>query len=159
MIALLGYRADDAVVVLAAITLMGSILGFLRYNTYPATVFMGDGGSQFLGFSAGVLAILLTQDDNPMLSSALPLLLLGLPILDTLYVMFQRISQGHSPFHADKNHIHHKLLSPRPRTTSPLGCSILMISAPISARLVAISGPANNMPSSTTRRPLSGPLP
>lgn len=111
MIALLGYRADDAVVVLAAITLMGSILGFLRYNTYPATVFMGDGGSQFLGFSAGVLAILLTQDDNPMLSSALPLLLLGLPILDTLYVMFQRISQGHSPFHADKNHIHHKLLS------------------------------------------------
>jgi UDP-GlcNAc:undecaprenyl-phosphate GlcNAc-1-phosphate transferase len=111
MIALLGYRADDAVVVLAAITLMGSLLGFLRYNTYPATVFMGDGGSQFLGFAAGVLAILLTQDEHPMLSSALPLLLLGLPILDTLYVMCQRIARGQSPFHADKNHIHHKLLS------------------------------------------------
>jgi UDP-GlcNAc:undecaprenyl-phosphate GlcNAc-1-phosphate transferase len=111
MIALLGYRADDAVVVLAAITLMGSLLGFLRYNTYPATVFMGDGGSQFLGFAAGVLAILLTQDEHPMLSSALPLLLLGLPILDTLYVMCLRIARGQSPFHADKNHIHHKLLS------------------------------------------------
>jgi UDP-GlcNAc:undecaprenyl-phosphate GlcNAc-1-phosphate transferase len=111
MIALIGYRAGDAVVVLAAITLMGSILGFLRYNTYPAAVFMGDSGSQFLGFSAGVLAILLTQVDNPLLSTALPLLLLGLPILDTLYVMFQRIARGQSPFHADKNHIHHKLLS------------------------------------------------
>lgn len=111
MIGLLAYRTDDTVVVLAAITLMGSLLGFLRYNTYPATVFMGDGGSQFLGFSAGVLAILLTQGDQPLLSSALPLLLLGLPILDTLYVMGQRIARGQSPFLADKNHIHHKLLS------------------------------------------------
>ena len=89
---------------------MGSLLGFLRYNSYPARVFMGDGGSQFLGFTVGVLAVVLTQDASMPLSAALPLLLLGLPILDTLTVMALRIREGRSPFSADKQHLHHRLL-------------------------------------------------
>jgi len=72
---------------------------------------MGDGGSQFLGFSAGVLAIILTQEASTALSPSLPLLILGLPILDTVMVMGERIWEGRSPFVADRNHLHYKLLA------------------------------------------------
>lgn len=110
-IAFLGYTTGNVVVVLIAVAMIGSILGFLRFNTHPAQIFMGDGGSQFLGYSAGVLSVLLTQHGEQRLSPALPLLLLGLPILDTAMVMWQRLRDGRSPFKADKNHIHHKLLA------------------------------------------------
>ena len=111
VIAVLGYHERDAVVLLTSIAVLGSILGFLRFNTYPARIFMGDGGSQFLGFVIGVLAVMLTQREYSALSPALPILLLGLPILDTLLVMGQRIYEKRSPFSPDKNHIHHKLLA------------------------------------------------
>lgn len=110
-LSLLAYMAGDQVVLLLSAAIMGSIVGFLRFNTHPARVFMGDAGSQFLGFAAGVLVILLTQKTNPALSPAMPLLLLGLPILDTFVVMGQRLYEGRSPFAPDRNHIHHKLLS------------------------------------------------
>jgi len=107
----LSYMADGASLALMALAVMGGILGFLRYNTYPAVVFLGDSGSQFLGFAAGALTILLCNEVNPALNPALPLLLLGLPIFDTLYVMTQRVVQGRSPFAPDRNHIHHRLLA------------------------------------------------
>ena len=105
------YLAGDTAVVFVVVALAGALLGFLRFNTYPARVFMGDTGSQFLGFSAGVLALILTQSSNQALSPMLPLLLLGLPIMDTLFVMTLRIWQGRSPFKPDRNHIHHKLMA------------------------------------------------
>lgn len=94
-----------------ALALAGAVLGFLRFNTYPATVFMGDAGSQLLGFSIAVLGIRATQSSASEISAAIPVLLLALPILDTLSVMVQRIAEGRSPFSPDKNHIHHKLLA------------------------------------------------
>jgi UDP-GlcNAc:undecaprenyl-phosphate GlcNAc-1-phosphate transferase len=94
-----------------ALAFGGAVLGFLRYNTYPASVFMGDAGSQLLGFAVGVISLGATQGGNGVVSAATPILLLALPILDTLSVMVQRISEGRSPFSADKNHIHHKLLA------------------------------------------------
>lgn len=111
-IAVLSYQAgqDAAVLVLVALAVAGSICGFLRYNTHPATVFMGDAGSQFLGFTTAVLSILLTDRFHPALNPGLPLLLLGLPLLDTMVVITQRLAHGRSPFTADKNHIHHQLL-------------------------------------------------
>ena len=111
VIAVLGYFERDVVVVLVSIAVLGSIMGFLRFNTHPARIFMGDGGSQFLGFSAGVLTVLLTQNATSSLSPAVPLLLMGLPILDTLFVMGQRIYERRSPFSPDRKHIHHKLLA------------------------------------------------
>src|SRR6201999_1134176 len=84
---------------------------FLRFNTHPARIFMGDSGSQMLGFSVGALALLATQGEACPLSAALPLLLLGLPIMDTLTVMLTRIRAGRSPFSADSNHLHHRLLA------------------------------------------------
>ena len=87
---------------------MGSILGFLRFNTYPAKLFMGDTGSMLLGFSAIFFSIALTQGKSE-LNTLLPLVILGFPVLDTLSVMAERISQGRSPFSADKRHFHHHL--------------------------------------------------
>lgn len=111
VVALLAFGADDAGLLVIAMAVMGAIVGFLRYNTHPAQIFMGDGGSQFLGFSTGVLVILLTQESSTVFSPAMPLLLLGLPLIDTFLVMGQRIYEGRSPFHPDKNHVHHKLLA------------------------------------------------
>ncbi|HTU65461.1 MAG TPA: MraY family glycosyltransferase [Steroidobacteraceae bacterium] len=109
-IALLAAISGNVPVIAVALIECGAILGFLRFNTHPAQIFMGDSGSQLLGFSIGVLSILATQGDGTSVSAALPLLLLGLPILDTLSVMIQRVRAGRSPFSPDRNHLHHKLL-------------------------------------------------
>jgi UDP-GlcNAc:undecaprenyl-phosphate/decaprenyl-phosphate GlcNAc-1-phosphate transferase len=105
----LAYLTGNLPVTLISIAVMGAILGFLRFNTFPATLFMGDAGSQFLGFVVICLALDLTQGHSP-LSPLLPLLILGFPILDTLAVMVERISVGSSPFQADNRHFHHRLL-------------------------------------------------
>jgi len=110
IIALLAYDAGGEVVVLISMAVAGSILGFLRHNTHPARLFMGDTGSQFLGFSLGVMVIVLSQSVNSAMSPLIPLFILGLPILDTMAVMGQRLYEKRSPFSPDKNHIHHKLL-------------------------------------------------
>jgi UDP-GlcNAc:undecaprenyl-phosphate/decaprenyl-phosphate GlcNAc-1-phosphate transferase len=110
-VALLSSIGETGTSTALALAFAGAVLGFLRFNTYPASVFMGDAGSQLLGFAIGVLSIRATQEGTSQISAAIPLLLLALPILDTLNVMTQRIGEGRSPFSADKNHIHHKLLA------------------------------------------------
>ena len=108
----LGYLAfleGDTLVVLLAVSLSGAILGFLRFNTFPATVFMGDAGSLLIGFSVIALTLNLTQGQTP-LSPLLPLLIVGFPILDTATVMAERLTQRRPLFAADKNHLHHKLI-------------------------------------------------
>ena len=109
-IAYLASQADGDVAIVIVLATLGGALGFLRYNTYPARVFMGDGGSQFLGFTLGFLAVFLTQKVNTALSPALPLLFLGLPIIDILAAIAQRLYYNISPFVATKHHIHHRLL-------------------------------------------------
>jgi UDP-GlcNAc:undecaprenyl-phosphate GlcNAc-1-phosphate transferase len=110
-IALIGFLAGDTLSTLIALTVIGGILGFLRFNTHPAQIFMGDTGSQLLGFLSACLAILVLNKTPDTISAALPLLLLGLPILDTITVMAIRISEGRSPFSPDRNHIHHQIIA------------------------------------------------
>lgn len=109
-IAFLALVVSGQEVALIALAVAGGIVGFLWFNTHPAMVFMGDTGSQFIGFMAAFLTIYLTQNVYQTLNPALPLLLLGMPILDTISVMVRRIHDGKSPFSADKTHIHHRLL-------------------------------------------------
>jgi UDP-GlcNAc:undecaprenyl-phosphate/decaprenyl-phosphate GlcNAc-1-phosphate transferase len=109
-IAYLAYLSNDSTVLLLTVPFLGGLLGFLRYNTYPARIFMGDGGSQLLGFIMGVLTILLTDSSRGPFSPGLAFFLLGLPFLDTLGVTGQRLAEGRSPFIGDRAHIHHKLL-------------------------------------------------
>jgi UDP-GlcNAc:undecaprenyl-phosphate GlcNAc-1-phosphate transferase len=110
-IGFLGYLCGNALVIGMALATIGGTLGFLRYNTHPARVFMGDAGSQFLGFTLGTLLVYLSQVAYPTTSAALPLLLLGLPIADIIAVLYQRISGGMHWFKATRNHVHHRLLS------------------------------------------------
>ena len=110
-VALLSSVSDQGAATAMGLAFAGAVLGFLRFNTYPASVFMGDAGSQLLGFTVGVLSVRATQSMSSQISAALPILLLAIPILDTLSVMAQRISERRSPFSADKNHMHHKLLA------------------------------------------------
>ena len=109
-ISLLAYFSEGYDLVLMSFAIIGAIFGFLRFNTFPARIFMGDTGSQFLGFVVGVFAVMLTQKTNPTLNPLLPLFLIGLPIIDTLFVMASRYRTGASLFSADKKHIHHRLL-------------------------------------------------
>jgi UDP-GlcNAc:undecaprenyl-phosphate GlcNAc-1-phosphate transferase len=110
-IAIFSVASGNTAVTAIALIEAGAVLGFLRFNTHPARVFMGDCGSQMLGLSVGALALLATQGETCALSAALPLLLLGLPIMDTLTVMLTRIRAGRSPFAADRTHLHHRLLA------------------------------------------------
>jgi len=105
----LAYLGENITIALMSVAITGAIFGFLRFNTFPASVFMGDAGSQLLGFLAVTLSLSLTQANTP-LSPILPLIILGFPVLDTLTVMLERILDGRSPFAADKNHFHHKLM-------------------------------------------------
>ena len=102
--------SENANAAFIALSVIGCILGFLRYNTFPARVFMGDTGSQFLGFITVCLSILITQAETCAVSPVLPLLILGLPVLDTVTVMTIRLAQGRSPFAPDRNHLHHQII-------------------------------------------------
>ena len=108
-IGIIAYQVGNYTIATIAVAVVGAIFAFLRFNTYPAVIFMGDAGSLLLGFLAVTLSLGLSQDNSPV-SPLFPLILLGFPILDTLRVMVERISAGHSPFMADNNHFHHKLI-------------------------------------------------
>ena len=105
----LAYLESSNPVLLISLSFAGAIFGFLRFNTHPASLFMGDTGSQLLGFSAIVLAIKITQGNTP-LSPVLPLIIMGFPILDTLTVMVERVREGRFVFSPDKKHFHHRLI-------------------------------------------------
>lgn len=94
-----------------AFSLVGSVLGFLRYNIYKASVFMGDTGSLVGGFVVAVLAIQFIELQSTTNSPAVAVAILFVPVFDTLKVFVIRILNGSSPFAPDKNHIHHQLLS------------------------------------------------
>lgn len=110
LIALLGIQAGEPSIALIALALIGGLLGFLRFNTHPAQVFMGDTGSQFLGFVTAALAVMATQHPASAVSPMLGFLIVGLPILDTMTVMAIRFVRKRFIFSPDKSHIHHQFM-------------------------------------------------
>ncbi len=109
-LASLGFLGGSGFVVGIALAMVGGILGFLRYNSHPARIFMGDAGSQVLGFTVAFLTIYLTQVADTALSPALALAVIGVPLTDILAVLLQRIWGGLNWFKATRNHVHHRLL-------------------------------------------------
>jgi UDP-GlcNAc:undecaprenyl-phosphate GlcNAc-1-phosphate transferase len=95
---------------LTSVALAGSILGFLRFNFNPATIFLGDSGSLFIGFVLSALALAGAQKAPTLVAVAIPVVSFGLPILETLLSIFRRLVSGRPIFTADREHIHHKLL-------------------------------------------------
>ncbi len=107
IISFLDKRAD---LLIACLVIIGALLAFLRYNSFPALVFMGDTGSLFLGFTAAFISIGLTQSPRTALARTLPLLILALPIMDTLSVMVGRRLKGESLFKPDQKHFHYQFM-------------------------------------------------
>ena len=95
---------------LMSVTLAGAILGFLRFNFNPATIFLGDSGSLFIGFMLSALALAGAQKAPTFVAVAIPVVSFGLPILETLLSVLRRLISGRPIFTADREHIHHKLL-------------------------------------------------
>lgn len=93
------------------IALSGAILGFLHYNLNPATIFLGDSGSLFIGFMLSALALQSAQKAPTMLAVAIPVVSFGLPILETILSVVRRWIAGRPVFSADEEHIHHMLLA------------------------------------------------
>ena len=104
------YSLNQPAPGLLAASLAGSCLGFLRHNFNPARIFMGDGGSYFLGFALAAISIVGPAKGLTSVSLLLPLLILSLPLADMSAVIMGRLSQGHSPFYPDRRHLHHRLL-------------------------------------------------
>ncbi|QPN62764.1 glycosyltransferase family 4 protein [Synechococcus sp. CBW1004] len=95
---------------LLAAALAGACLGFLRHNFNPARIFMGDGGSYFLGFALAAISIVGPAKGLTSVSLLLPILILSLPLADMSAVIMGRLSEGRSPFYPDRRHLHHRLL-------------------------------------------------
>ncbi|MBI2932596.1 MAG: undecaprenyl/decaprenyl-phosphate alpha-N-acetylglucosaminyl 1-phosphate transferase [Planctomycetes bacterium] len=102
--------SDNLDTAIAAAILGGACLGFLRHNFHPAKIFMGDTGSLFIGFLLAVISVEGTQKRTLGVALALPILMLGVPIIDTLIAIFRRTLLGRSPMAPDRNHLHHLLL-------------------------------------------------
>jgi UDP-GlcNAc:undecaprenyl-phosphate/decaprenyl-phosphate GlcNAc-1-phosphate transferase len=99
-----------SLVTVMTIALAGAILGFLRYNFNPATIFLGDSGSLFIGFLLSALALEGAQKAPTIVAVAIPVVSFGLPILETSLSVIRRLISGRPVFTADREHIHHKLL-------------------------------------------------
>jgi UDP-GlcNAc:undecaprenyl-phosphate GlcNAc-1-phosphate transferase len=97
-------QVGQPLIAVLCFALAGALLGFLRWNFYPATIFAGTSGVQFVGYTLAVLAILGTA------KVAVALLVLGVPIIDTFWIIVRRLSERRSPFSPDRTHIHHRLL-------------------------------------------------
>lgn len=107
---IVGYYYSNIFLMILSISLMGSLIGFLKFNAYPARIFLGDTGSQSLGFfiiTAGLLASL--NINKTSIDLTFPVILLGVPIIDTLKVIVVRSIHKKNIFMADRSHIHHIL--------------------------------------------------
>ena len=107
VIALVVSEGNVAILMAA---LAGGCIGFLPYNMNPAKIFMGDTGSTFLGYILAVVSIQGLFKFYTIISFAVPFLMLGLPIFDTCFAFIRRIAHGQSPMHADRSHVHHRLI-------------------------------------------------
>lgn len=90
--------------------IVGACLGFLPYNFNPAKIFMGDTGSLFLGFMLSAISLDGTLKSATAITVLIPVCVLAIPIIDTVTSIIRRLCRGQSPFEADKEHIHHKLM-------------------------------------------------
>ena len=135
---------------LATAPLVGALLGFLRYNFNPATIFLGDSGSLFLGFLLGCYGVLWSQKSATILGMTAPLLVLFIPLLDTALVIVRRFLRRQPIFTGDRGHIHHKLLERgfARRRVAPLYaasvvgavCSIAIMQAQFSVIVIVFFG-------------------
>ena len=106
----IAVRSGEYAIALLGMALMGGCFGFLPFNFNPAKIFMGDTGSTFLGFMLATMSVQGMFKSYAIISFAVPLIILGLPLFDALFAMARRILTGKSPMVADRGHLHHRLI-------------------------------------------------
>jgi len=106
----LAWRADAVLMVVVLAAVGGAVFGFLRYNFNPASIFLGDSGSLFLGFILATVPILSLPAADGGAALLVPLVALGLPVGDTLLAITRRAARGQLIFSADRSHVHHRIL-------------------------------------------------
>ena len=124
--------------------LAGACFGFMPYNLNPAKIFMGDVGSQFLGFVLSCVSIIGLFKFHAIITFLIPLLSLAVPLGDTVFAFFRRILHGQSPFHADRGHIHHKLLAMGMNQKQAVAV-LYAVSAVLGMIAVLIAGPGTGI--------------
>ncbi|MFZ5596399.1 MAG: MraY family glycosyltransferase [Bacillota bacterium] len=104
---------DPAQLLVMTLSLMvaASTLGFLRYNFYPASIFLGDSGSMLLGFSLGSISIIGLTKSATAISVIIPIVVMGIPLLDTVFAILRRFKENRPIFQPDREHLHHQLLA------------------------------------------------
>jgi len=105
-----GAVTDEPLVALASLAIAGACIGFLPFNLFPARIFLGDTGSMFLGFMLASLGALGSLKASTTTVLVLPIVVLGIPVFDTVWAILRRTSRKISPFKADRDHIHHRLV-------------------------------------------------
>ncbi len=110
-LAVVGWFEGEVTIALPAVILSASIIGFLKYNFHPAKIFMGDSGSMFLGYILAGLSVIGLTKGAAVVSVFVPILILGIPIFDTLFAIARRYINNQPIFEADKEHLHHRLLA------------------------------------------------
>ena len=110
-IMLVALKQSFLLVAILTAALAGSACGFLFYNSYPARIFMGDTGSMFLGFMLAGISVIGAVKSTATIALVVPILALGVPILDTTFAIIRRLLGGQPIFKPDKGHLHHRLLS------------------------------------------------
>lgn len=106
----LALETNQALAAIIAAAVIGACVGFLRYNFNPASIFMGDSGALFLGFTLGCISLLGVMKSVAAVTLAVPLLIIGVPVFDTLSAIVRRRRHGRPIQEADKGHIHHRLM-------------------------------------------------
>ena len=110
-VSVVGYLGGITSVTWMSTLLIGCLLGFLVYNSRPASIFLGDCGSLTLGYLAGCLTLLASFREGGALDGIFPVLAFALPILDCIFAIFRRMMKGRSPFSPDMEHFHHRLMT------------------------------------------------
>ena len=126
-LSIFGLQNGETTVAAVAFILAAAVLGFLPYNKYRAKIFMGDCGSQFLGFAIAILSLGASPDGSFPTETVF---FLAVPVLDTWFSIVRRLLSGKSPFKADKGHLHHFLLSkgiPHPQAVKILVAASALI--------------------------------
>ena len=127
----------DFPIVLVAVAVIGALVGFLIYNFNPASIFMGDSGSLFLGYVLAVYALSGPTQVHPGVATLVPLLALGLPLLDTTVSMARRLAERRAIFAPDCDHIHHRMVQ-RFKTRRAV-LTLYVVAAVFGASAVAVS--------------------
>lgn len=135
---LVGFLQNERDVAMLALVLAGAIVGFYPYNFPRARIFLGDVGSTFIGLVLAAVALLENRKTTAALPLLLPLVALGLPVLDTVFAVVRRTARGRNPLRRDMGHLHHRLLRLGLTPPQAVGC-LLGVSAAFGGAAVLLS--------------------